>query len=117
MKTQAASDDPGGRLDPSEPRSERMKKGSFPMRADSMKQTSNDTQSSHERTLEITALGMIACLIIAFGTLVTDGTLPLSQYLFFVALLLVSVSGLVWRIFKLAPARATRFDDPDPRRK
>jgi len=35
--------------------------------------------------------------------LVSDGTLPISQYLVFVSFLLVSAGAMVWRIWKLAP--------------
>lgn len=59
---------------------------------------------SRGRSLEVTGLGMIAALILAFGSLVTDGTLLLAQYLIFVAFLLVSAGGLVWRLCKLRPA-------------
>jgi hypothetical protein len=57
------------------------------------------------RTLEITGLGIIASFILAFWSLVGDGTLRLSQYLVFVALLLISAGGMVWRLWKLGPAR------------
>lgn len=56
------------------------------------------------RSLEVTGLGLIAALILAFWTLVSDGTLPLSQYLFFVAMLLISAAALVWRLRHLSPA-------------
>jgi len=58
---------------------------------------------SHGRELEITGLGVIASLIIAFWTLVGDGTILLSEYMVFVSLLLVSAAGMIWRIRKLAP--------------
>jgi hypothetical protein len=55
------------------------------------------------RRLETTGLGVIASFILAFWNLVCDGTLPLSQYLVFVALLLISAGGMVWRLWKLGP--------------
>ncbi len=58
---------------------------------------------SRGRELETTGLGVIASLIIAFWSLVGDGTLSISQYLVFVSLLLVSAAGMVWRIWKLSP--------------
>jgi hypothetical protein len=62
------------------------------------------------RELEITGLGVIASLIIAFWSLVGDGTLLLSQYLVFVSLLLVSAAGMVWRALEARSGRgaATR---------
>ena len=70
-----------------------------------------DFPSSRGRTLEVTGLGAIAALILAFWTLVGDGTLPLSQYLVFVALLLISAAALVWRLRQLSP----RGEDPERR--
>ncbi|HSZ16501.1 MAG TPA: hypothetical protein VK764_05335 [Terracidiphilus sp.] len=58
---------------------------------------------SKDGSAEILGLGVIAALIVAFWTLVADGTLPLAQYMVFVALLLVSAGGMVWRIWKLYP--------------
>jgi hypothetical protein len=55
------------------------------------------------RSLEVTGLGIIASLIVAFGSLVSDGTIPFAQYLVFLGFMLVSVAGLVWRIVRLAP--------------
>jgi hypothetical protein len=55
------------------------------------------------RAFEITGLGAIAALMLAFWTLVADGTMPLSQYLVFVAMLLVSAAGMVWRLCNLGP--------------
>jgi hypothetical protein len=46
---------------------------------------------------------VIASLIMAGWTLVGDGTLRLSDYLVFVAFLLLSAAGLVWRIVNLSP--------------
>lgn len=57
------------------------------------------------RTLEVTGLGIIAALVLAFGTLVSDGTLPLAQYLIFLSLMLVSAGGMLWRIWRLTPER------------
>jgi hypothetical protein len=56
------------------------------------------------RSLEVTGLGVIASLAIAFWSLTGDGTLALSEYLVFAGLLLVSAAGLVWRIVKAAPS-------------
>jgi hypothetical protein len=58
---------------------------------------------SKDGSAEILGLGVIASLIVAFWTLVADGTLPLSQYMVFVALLLVSAGAMVWRIWRLYP--------------
>ncbi len=55
------------------------------------------------RSFETTGLGVIVALIVAFGSLVSDGTLPLAQYLIFVSLMLVSAGAMVWRIRKLTP--------------
>jgi hypothetical protein len=60
---------------------------------------------SRGRSLEITGLGVVISLILSFWSLVTDGTLPLSQYLVFVSFLLVSAGGMVWRLWKLDPRR------------
>jgi hypothetical protein len=76
------------------------------MRTDSMKQTSETILDSSGHASEVTGLGVIAALMIAFGSLVSDGTLRLSQYLVFFACLTVGASVLVWRIFKPALARA-----------
>lgn len=58
---------------------------------------------SKDGSAEKLGLGVIAALIVSFWTLVADGTLPLAQYVVFVALLLVSAGGMVWRIRKLYP--------------
>jgi len=64
------------------------------------------------RSLEITGLGIVASLIVSFGSLVIDGTLPLDQYLVFLALMLVGAGGLVWRIWNLVPdGRTIRKED------
>jgi len=76
--------------------------------SDSIKQTRDAILKSRERSVEVTGIGVIACFIIAFGSLVGDGTLTLSEYLVFVAFLLVSAGGLVWRILKLAPTRRAK---------
>jgi hypothetical protein len=68
----------------------------------------NALLKSRGRGLEITGLGIIASLIIAFWTLVGDGTIPLPEYLVFVSLLLVSAAGMVWRIWKLGPGGELR---------
>ena len=67
--------------------------------------------SSGGRTLEVTGLGLIVALILSFWTLVSDGTLPLPQYLVFVAMLLISAAALVWRLRHLSPAG----EDPERR--
>ncbi len=51
-------------------------------------------------------MGVIAALMIAFASLVVDGTLRFSQYLVFAAFLLVGGAVLLWRIFDLAPTRS-----------
>jgi hypothetical protein len=58
---------------------------------------------SRGRRLEVTGLGVVASLVVAFWSLVTDGTLGLSQYLVFLSLMLISAGAMVWRIVKLAP--------------
>ena len=83
-----------------------------PMNADSMKHATDSIPKSSQGSLEVTGLGLIACLIIAFWSLVGDGTLPISQYLVFVAFLVVSAGGLVWRILKLAPTRRAKSGEP-----
>lgn len=86
------------------------------MRTHSTKRVRKAVLDSGEHALEVTGLGVIAALSIAFGSLVTDGTLPLSQYLVFFAFLMMSASVLVWRIFKLAPARmAKSIESRQPR--
>jgi hypothetical protein len=77
----------------------------IPSESNSAKHASDAIFWSSERSVEVTGLGAIACFIISFWTLVGDGMLTLSQYLVFVAFLLVSAGGLVWRILKLAPSR------------
>jgi hypothetical protein len=57
----------------------------------------------HGRSLEVTGLGVVTALALAFGTLVSDGTLPLSQYLVFVSFLAISAGAMVWRMVKLTP--------------
>jgi hypothetical protein len=61
---------------------------------------------SRSGSFEVTALGMIVSLIVACCPLVSDGTLRLSDYLVFVAFLLIAAAALVWRIVNLAPARS-----------
>lgn len=58
---------------------------------------------SRRRSLEITGLGVVASLVVSFWSLVSDGTLPLSQYLVFLSLMLVSAGAMVWRIVRLSP--------------
>jgi hypothetical protein len=71
----------------------------------------NGLLKSHGRWLEVKGLGFIAALIVAFWSLVSDGTLPLSQYLVFLSLMLVSAGGMVWRIWKLNPEKHTKASD------
>jgi hypothetical protein len=82
------------------------------MRTDSMKQSGKAALELSDHSFEVTGLGVIAALTIAFGSLVNDGTLPLSQYLVFFAMLMVGASVLVWRIFKLAPAHVAKSGEP-----
>lgn len=58
---------------------------------------------SRGRSLEITGLGIIVSLVVAFWSLVGDGTIQFSQYLVFLACMLISAAGMVWRILKLTP--------------
>ncbi len=62
-------------------------------------------------SLEVTGLGMIVALMITFSYLVYEDALPLSEYLVFVAFLLVSAGGLVWRTFKLVPTSKVKVGD------
>lgn len=67
------------------------------------------------RSLEIRGLGIIAALVIAFWSLVGDGTIQLSQYLIFVSFMMISAAGMVWRIWKLTPqAQAVPLDRLQP---
>ena len=50
---------------------------------------------------------MIVSLVVAFWSLVGDGTIQLSQYLIFFSLMMISAAGMVWRIFRLTPQAAT----------
>ncbi len=60
------------------------------------------TVKSCGQSIEVTGLGVIASLVISFGTLVGDGTILLSQYLVFLALMGISAGGMVWRLCKLS---------------
>jgi hypothetical protein len=71
----------------------------------SREQRRDDLPEPHEHTIEITGLGIIASFMMAAWPFVSDGTLRLSDYLVFVALLLVSAGALVWRLVRLAPHR------------
>lgn len=64
-----------------------------------------------KQSLEVTALGMIACVIIASGSLVVDGSLQFSQFLVFAGFLLVSAAGLVWRL--LSPSLIDRTNSAE----
>jgi hypothetical protein len=83
------------------------------MKAESMRKRTKAIQTSNDHTIEVTGLGTIAALLVGFGGLVTDGTLPLNQYLVFAAFLLVSAGGLAWRIFKSAPSPASNSREPE----
>jgi hypothetical protein len=78
------------------------------MRTDSMRRTRKAIVESSDHSFEVTGLGVIVALTIAFGSLVSDGTLLLSQYLVFFAFLMVGAGALVWRILKPAAARAAK---------
>jgi hypothetical protein len=82
----------------------------------SMEHSTKEVLDSPKGSLEVTGLGMIACLMIAFWALVGDGTLPLSMYLGFAAVLLVGAGVLVWRILKPAPISRARAGEPHNRR-
>lgn len=84
------------------------------MRAESIKKTGEAIPSSNGYSFEVTGLGVIAALMVAFAGMVSDGTLPRAQYLVFAAFLLVSAAALAWRIFKLSPARAAQSGAPRP---
>ncbi len=77
----------------------------------SYKQEQGQIPKSHGRSTEVTGLGMIAALIGASWTLVTDGTLRLSEFLIFAAFLLAGAGGLVWRILKLPLPRSAGSQD------
>ena len=83
-----------------------------PSEGDSIKQARGAILKSRERSLEVTGLGVVASFIIAFWSLVSDGTLTVFEYLVFVACLLVSAGGLVWRILKLAPTHRIKSGHP-----
>jgi hypothetical protein len=82
------------------------------MSDDSNKSEIDALLQSSGRSLEVTGLGLILSLILAFWSLVADGALPLSTYLVFVGILLVSVGGLVWRIVKLPATRRAKSEEP-----
>jgi hypothetical protein len=63
----------------------------------------NALLKSRGRSLEIVGLGAIASLVLSFWSLVGDGTIQFSQYLVFLAFMLISAAGMVWRIWKLGP--------------
>jgi hypothetical protein len=71
--------------------------------SDPFKGEADEIRQARERS--VTGLGMISALIVACWSLVADGELPLSDYLLFVAFLLVCASALAWQIWKLAPPR------------
>jgi hypothetical protein len=71
------------------------------------KKTEKDSEKvllkSRRRSLEVTGLGIVASLTVAFWRLASDGTIRISEYLIFVSFLLVSAGAMLWRIFRLAP--------------
>jgi uncharacterized membrane protein YqjE len=80
------------------------------------KQAGADFLNQGKHAIEITGLGLIGVLILAIWPLVGDGTLRLNDYLVFVAFLLVSASGLVWRLMYPAaeePAERPRTHNVD----
>jgi hypothetical protein len=82
------------------------------MKVESIEQTRETVGASTAHSIEVTGLGIIAALLVACAGLVSDGSLPLNQYLVFAAFLLVSSGGLAWRIFKSPPARAAKSAGP-----
>jgi hypothetical protein len=95
--------------------------GLTPLNNDQNKNQENDSKAngallkSRGRSLEITGLGIIISLVVAFGSLVGDGTIPFSQYLVFVSLMSISAAGMIWRIRKLTPqAQAVSADRLQP---
>lgn len=63
----------------------------------------NGLLKSRGRSLEVTGLGIIVSLMVAFWSLASDGTIRLSEYLIFLSFLLISASAMIWRICTLAP--------------
>ena len=55
---------------------------------------------SRGRSLEMAGLNIIISLIVALWPFLSDPTPPLSQYMIFVSLSLVSGGGIVWRSWK-----------------
>jgi hypothetical protein len=72
------------------------------------RQPASDALPNLRGRFEITALGMIAALIVACWALVVDGTLQLFDYAVFVSFLMVGAGALVWRIFNLPPAHSSK---------
>ena len=72
------------------------------------RQPASDALPNLRGRIEITALGMIAALIVACWALVVDGTLQLFDYAVFVSFLLVGAGALVWRIFNLPPDHSSK---------
>ena len=79
------------------------------VKVDSLIRASHQTSDSHRRTPQVTGLGLIACLAIAIGSLVCEGTLPFTNYLVFLAFLLVGAGGLVWRMLTPGPVQRNNF--------
>ena len=84
---------------------------SNPCQCTSPKETRNNLPASCAHSLEVIGLGIIGSLIVAVWTLVADGTLRLSDYLVFVAFLLVSAGGLAWRLGNLANNQSSGLYD------
>lgn len=82
------------------------------------KSGSGSLVNCHGRSFEITGLGVVTSLIISFGCLVSDGTLPLDQYLVFLLLMVVCAGAMIWRIWNLVPdAKTIRGEAEDERLK
>jgi hypothetical protein len=78
------------------------------MKVDPASQAENSILQSREGSREVTALGAITAVLVAFASLVHEGSLPLVDYLVFAAFLLVGAGALVWRLVKLGPAHKAK---------
>ena len=85
-----------------------MSSGNIPVKADPADHATDEFVNSSKASFEVTGLGLITCLIIAFWPLASDGTMPLSGYLALVALLLVAAGVLLWRILKTGTVQQSR---------
>ena len=83
-----------------------------PAEVDSIPHATGPALNSPEGSLEVTGLGLIACLVIAFFTFVRDGSLPLSSYLWFISFLLAIALALVVRIVKRAHSSNAESAEP-----